>query len=246
MLEQGIKRLTHYPVLTNEWIAQTTEIERICNISSIEATKNSEVNLKLNSIGTHTTGTLWDSDKSLDTLRLLVENYKVNTLIQLVKELKDLTRSSSYFEQVNACSQRINKRPEELITTIDHFEFHLGILLKRLFEYVEAIQVSDISAFLEYIHSTLRAIIDCHFNPENIEVRQEGLVTGYLYGIFHFIDQLNETQLVQHAKNFNLPSTLVEVFIDKSSMFTNACKQKMLEALGAIADCVGIYLGKSF
>ena len=239
ILESSIKKLTYHPALTPEWFTLANEIERICNISSIESTTNSEINSKLNSMGTHSVGTLWDTEKTLDTLRLLVENHKVNTLIHLTKDLKDLTRSSSFFEQINGCSQRINRLPEEVINRVDHFEFDLGILLKRLFEYVEAIQVSDIGMFIDYIYSTLRAIIDSRFNPENIEVRQEGLVFSYLYGIFHFIEQLNEPQIVQQVRNLQLPALMVEVILEKSMLFTNACKQKMLEALGAIADCVG-------
>jgi hypothetical protein len=31
---------------------------------------------------------------------------------------------------------------------------------------------------------------------------------------------------------------MIEIFVEKSSLFTSSCKQKMLEALGAMADCV--------
>ena len=169
----------------------------------------------------------------------------MNTLIYLLKDLKELTRSSSYYEQINACAQRRNKPTEEIINQIDLFEFNLGLLVKRLFEHVEAIQVSDVIIFMEHIYLTLRSIIDSRYNPDHIELRQEGLVFSYIYGLYHFIEQLNEAQLVQLARQYRLPELLVEIFVDKSSMFTSGCKQKILEALGAIADCVCFYIGKS-
>jgi hypothetical protein len=192
----------------------------------------------MNVMGTSGAGTLWDTDESLDTLRILVDNYKLNVLLHLVKDIKELMRSSNYFEQINLQAHRLEKPPQEISNRIDHLEFDIGLVLKRLFEHVEAIQTCDLGILMEHISATLRAIIESRFNPDNIELRQESLVFNYIYGLFHFIEQLNEAQIIQWAKQYQLPNLLIEIFVEKSILFTPGCKQKMLEALGALADCV--------
>ena len=167
-----------------------------------------------------------------------MENQKVNILIRFVKDLKELTRSSSFFEQINSYSQSIQKDPEEILVFIDHFEFNLSLILKRLFEHVEAIQSCDLGLLMDHILTTLRAILDSRFNPDHIELRQEGQVFGYIYGIYRNIEHLNETLIVQWTKDYHLPGLLIEILVEKTALFTSPCKQKILEALGAIADCV--------
>jgi hypothetical protein len=230
--------LNHAGLLTNDWFGLTNEIEKISNISSLEMTKNTEVESKLLAMGTNVSGTLWDSDKCLDSLRILVENHKVNVLLRVLKDLKEFMRSPGYMDQVGACATKIGKGVDEVLAKIDHFEFDLGLLMKRLFEHVEAVQTAELGQLTEHITSTLTGILASHYNPDHIELRQEGLVFCYVYGLFRYIEQLNEGQIIQWAIGTSLHKVLVDILVGKSDLFANPVKQRLLEALGALADCV--------
>lgn len=204
----------------------------------MEINKNSEVELKSISIGTNKSGTLWDTDKAQDSLRLLVEQQKINVLISLLKDLKSITRSADYLEYISSCGQRIGKPSEEVAEKIAHFEYDAGLLLKRLFEHLEAIQSCDLGLLTEHIQNTLHSLIERRFVPDNIELKQEGLIFNYLFGIFHFIESLNEGQIVTWCRSQRIAQNVLSVFISHLEVFPNCVRQKILETLGAIADCV--------
>jgi hypothetical protein len=238
VLEQAVKRLTHAPFFSDPWLLSASEAEKISNISSMELSKNTEIEAKASTAGINKTGTLWDSDQSLDTLRVLVENQKVNTIICLLKDIKETARFVNFQDIINANAQRLHKSYEELIAKLDHFEFDLGLLLKRLFEHAEAIQTCDLGLVLEYIMLMLNSILENRGIPNHLELRQEGLIFNYIFGVFSFIEQLNEGQIVQWAKSSRLGLVLVDILVNNFSIFPSVVQQKILESLGAIADCV--------
>lgn len=204
----------------------------------MEISKNSESESKSLSMGVNKSGTLWDTDKAQDSLRLLVENQKLNILLSLLKDLKAVTRSSDYLDHLSSCGQRIGKSSEEVAEKISHFEFDAGLLLKRLFEHAEAIQSCDLRLLTEHIQTTLRSTLEGRFIPENIELKQEGLIYNYLFGVLHHIESLDEGQIVTWCRSQRIPQSTLMVFITHLEVFPNSVKQKILETLGAIADCV--------
>ena len=204
----------------------------------MEISKNSESEKKSAGMGVNQTGTLWDNDKAQDSLRLLVENSKVNTIISLVKDLKFLLRSSNYLDQLAVCASRTGKTVEDVAEKLAHFEFDAGLLLKRLFEHIEAIQTVDLGLISEHLTNTLTAIADGRMMPDHIELRQEGLIFNYLFGLFHFIDRLNEGQIISWCLSNSIPQVIIQIFISRLEVYPNQVRQKILETLGAIADNV--------
>mmetsp|Transcript_11562 Transcript_11562/g.11618 ORF Transcript_11562/g.11618 Transcript_11562/m.11618 type:complete len:152 (+) Transcript_11562:201-656(+) len=140
--------------------------------------------------------TLWDTKNHIETLKALVEQAKSNVLIRLIKEYKEWTRMPSAPQEVQNCVARHHREYDEIISKLNQFEFDLGLLLKRLFEHAETLQISDIPLLLEHINFILRGIIDRAASLEHLDLRQESLVFFYLYSIFKAIEHLNEEQIV--------------------------------------------------
>ncbi|CAG9333484.1 unnamed protein product [Blepharisma stoltei] len=238
-IEQSVRRIQCCPVLSDDWLVVATEIERLSHLSALEENTNSnqaqnEEGMKM--LGKSGNETLWDTKNHIETLKALVEQAKCNVLIRLIKEYKEWTRLPSAPQEVQNCVARHHREYDEIISKLNQFEFDLGLLLKRLFEHAETLQISDIPLLLEHINFILRGIIDRAASLEHLDLRQESLVFFYLYSIFKAIEQLNEEQIVHWSKEHELPRLLVIILVDFHSIYSEGCKTKLLEALGAMSD----------
>jgi hypothetical protein len=204
----------------------------------MEISKNTEIENKTAGLGTHASGTLWDNEKAQDSLRLIVENAKVNIIIALLKDLKVVARSPNYLDLIAGLGNRIGKSVEEVSEKTAHFEFDAGLILKRLFEHVEAVQTADLNLLLEHLLACINGVLESRVIPDHIELRQEGLVFHYLFSLFHFIEHLNQGQIVNWCISNNITQKLIEILLLRLELFPDQIRQKLLETLGSIADNV--------
>lgn len=57
-------------------------------------------------LGKNPKGTLWDTERGTDTLRILVEEAKVNICIRLIKDYKFWLHSPAKQTDIEVCSKR--------------------------------------------------------------------------------------------------------------------------------------------
>ena len=68
--------------------------------------KSQEEEQKVQELGKNPKGTLWDTDRGTDTLRILVEEAKVNICIRLIKDYKFWLHSPCKQADIEECSKR--------------------------------------------------------------------------------------------------------------------------------------------
>ena len=232
-IKASVRRLLVAEVLTDEWLIVAAEVEQLSTFSTMEASfKPPEESGE--TLGKNAVGTLWDTSKKVDTLRVLVEEAKVNICIRLLKEFRDWSLSQRKNADIESCAVRHSRARQDIELKLDQFEFDLGLLLRRLFEYVEAIQLADMPLLLEYIARVLASIV-----PESgtqLELRQESQVFTYLKYIFRNLDQMNEQQVLHWLAEFTLTATLFRIVTDLHQCFTAAVRAEILEAVSALAE----------
>lgn len=221
-------------MLTDEWLIVAAEVEQLSSFSSIEASFKPPDTAPGETYGKNAVGTLWDTNKKVDTLRVLVEEAKVNICIRLLKEYRDWTSSDIREPSIEACAKRHTRSRQDIELKLDQFEFDLGLLLKRLFEYVEAIQLADMPLLLEYISRVLTSINNTA--GVYLELRQESMVFSYLKNVFQNLDQMNEGQVIHWLEEFHLVPILINVITDLHGCFTSAVRIEVLEAASALAE----------
>ncbi len=80
--------------------------------------KSHEEEQKVHELGKNPKGTLWDTERGTDTLRILVEEAKVNICIRLIKDYKFWLHSPGKQADIEACSKRHSIAPDVIQQTL--------------------------------------------------------------------------------------------------------------------------------
>mmetsp|Transcript_9327 Transcript_9327/g.13878 ORF Transcript_9327/g.13878 Transcript_9327/m.13878 type:complete len:314 (+) Transcript_9327:826-1767(+) len=221
-------------VLSDEWLFVATNLENLSKLSYLEGSEQTEESKV--ELGKNVTGTLWDSSKVTNTLRILAEEKKVSVIVSLLSDYKDWLKSPTTQQEINDCANKHFRTFQEIISKINQFECDAGNLLKRLFEYPESFQLCNTDELLEHIAKVIRSVLDQTSSTDLIDIRQESLVFHYLYEIADKLSSLEKGSLVAKIKQMNIPKNACKVFLSHHEIYDSLNKLKILEFLGTVAD----------
>lgn len=186
-LRRHIRQIGNFPVLSPQWLDMAETFGRMATISDMEST------LAASKGGE---GTLWETDEQA--LRFLLEDGKLNVCMRCLVEYKGMQRSAResggtgpVFENAVQC---------------DKFEKGLGVVLKNVWNHVEALQTTDLSTMLRHVGDVLETAIKfpadmlVYCRSGDIHQRQEVLVLYYIGNLLHFADDISESRYAAKQK----------------------------------------------
>lgn len=226
------KQLQIHEVLTEQWLVIATEIGKLSNFSTNEQIVNTQ-NSETSAAGKHEIGTLWDCRDSVVTLRVIVEENKVGTLLALIRDYKVWVKTDHTLRDQAECAERHSKSLEDIENKTFQFEIDVGMLLSKLFEFSEALQSVDIVVLLNYVYIQMLYLDNL---TSIYEYSQEVLVWNYLYQIFRYAESLDSDCIVSVAKELELPKTAVTFYLNHHERMSRSVNLMILEALGAMAN----------
>lgn len=169
-IRQKVRRITAVSLYTHEWMEQTELFDQLAFSALREEHDSMDAPQK--------ESTVWERDEPC--IRIIVEEGKVNLIMRSLAEFK-------------ANSAAIRECTGELSAAINSYERSVGIILRCCVTAIEALQIMDIRAFLDYISATLDNALSPGFVPsEDFISKQEAVVIHYVSSIMRGLEKLNE------------------------------------------------------
>ena len=131
-LRSQVRRLGNYQVFSQNWIDMVESLNRIADVSDME------VNLPQTKDG----ATLWETDEQA--IRFVLEDGKLNLCVRAMINFREHLHKKYQSTELMGFEK-----------CMYDFERGMGGLLKNAWMHIEAIQITDLSAFLEHINAVL-------------------------------------------------------------------------------------------
>eukprot|EP00906_Rhabdomonas_costata_P025466 RCo036406 len=187
-LRARVRRLSHYPPLSLEWIEMTDTLQHLASVAMMEE-KDS----------TKKEGSIWERDELC--ARYIIEEGKINMLMRAMNEFKVF--------HYNALIEGTYK-DEDTKVRMKLFEQSLGILLKCTLSAVEALQTLDLTSLIQHVAMVLRHVLETpEFALTDYNV-QEMLVISYLDLILRKIEHLNEDTIMKQLESHGVVSMVLK------------------------------------
>lgn len=191
-LQRQLCLIASNPVLSDEWVAMAELCGRIAHIAEVEA-----------GLGQRQGVTMWEGEELA--LRYLMEESKLNVCLRNLSDFRDYIWGEG-------------KGKESAV--LDGFEVGMGLLLRRVWQHVEAVQTTDLPLLVSYIGRVLTeavgpALARCEaaHKAGDFHQRQECLVVHYLHGLCSTIDDIAQLGFVALVLRENIFDKLV-AFVD--------------------------------
>jgi hypothetical protein len=128
-------------------------------------------------------GTLWDQEKDELSVRILIEEGKLNLCLRVMQSMKESERSPTFQADMTAVSKQYDVSMSRVIERCKTFERALGSLLLFAFRHVEAMQILDLPNLMAHCAQVLQHVLSAPAAaaPAEIEKMQEAQVVHYLY-----------------------------------------------------------------
>jgi hypothetical protein len=198
-------------VLSADWIANVERLQAISSEAihsqSTSSTRNASVDLT----------TLWDRDELA--IRFLLEEGKLNLCLLLLSEyqkfvqqpfLDDVIRSAAVLHtngQGEAMSESCIR------STLDNFEFSMGLLLSCALRAPEAVQTLNISLLVEHVACVFQHGIrfPLLLAVPDIPRKQLSVCFLYLRELFKYTDSHNGDRIMQLIQQNDIGNCMVKV-----------------------------------
>lgn len=200
-----IRQIKSCTVLTPEWMSLADNIEQLGRLSQME-THLPDQKMVENQEGRATgEGTLWDQGAHEETIRVLVEEAKVNLCLRIIHDFKKWDYDSDVREQKIATAvAKFNCDESQLERNAQAFEDCLGILLVRALAHVETLQLTDIPLILEHVQMVLNHVDDFG-NSKTFSPKSQEKVCIYYYAyVLKFTEDLNAAEILGRIKELDL------------------------------------------
>jgi hypothetical protein len=181
-LQDQIRRLASYDILSPRWVELTNTISRISQISKMEADLPKESKAS----------TLWECEELA--LRNVLEDGKLNLCLRNLVDYKKFERG---IRSEGYAGLSVKQRSD-----LDNFEKGMGIILRNAWNHIEALQTTDVILLVSHIGEVLSedaqdvARIETFHAIGDLSDRQEVMVLHYLYGIVANVDEVGEERIM--------------------------------------------------
>eukprot|EP00397_Hematodinium_sp_SG-2012_P019828 GEMP01020396.1.p1 GENE.GEMP01020396.1~~GEMP01020396.1.p1 ORF type:complete len:320 (+),score=70.75 GEMP01020396.1:38-997(+) len=229
-----IRQIKSSSVMSVEWIALVENIEQLGRLSQMEAHMPNEKAVENQEGKADGDGTLWDQTAHEETIRVLVEEAKVNLCVRMMNDFKmwDYDEAKRV-ETLRSVTQHYDCDNAQLERHTHVFEACMGVLLVRALSHVETLQLTDIPLILEHVQMVLS-----HCRPSQktyAPKAQERLVLYYFSSVLTYAEELNATEILGRLKELDL-ILLVNKFLMIENFIPIDTLAVVLEAYGALCD----------
>ena len=220
-LRAEVRRLGNYPVFSPTWIEMVESLNRIANVS----------NMEMNLPQAKENATLWETEEQA--IRFVLEDGKLNLCVRAMVTFR-----------AHIFTIRNSKELLGFDKCIDDFEKGMGSLLKNAWLHIEAIQITDMPAFLEHINNVLLHGLDDNgarfkeiIDRDKLEQVQEGFLYYYLHLFLKDVEVVGEGRIMPTIRSLGLYMNLVHSIVRFSKSFSEVMLGKALETLSFIVQC---------
>lgn len=252
-----IRQIKSVEILTKEWITLVDNIEQLSRLSQME-THIPDTKVVDNQEGrVEGEGTLWDQSAHEETIRVLVEEAKVNLCLRMMNEYKKWDYNpDEKSTKITEALRRFDCDEAQLERSGQTFEDCLGVLLVRALAHVETLQLTDIPLILEHVTLVMNYVDDYGNSKTFSPKSQEKICIYYYASVLKFTEDLNASEILGRIKeldllllvnkylsvNFVPLETLVEVVLGYSALCDNEDFQSNWESFFPTEEHIDYFL----
>jgi len=185
-------------------------------------------------------GTLWDQEQQETSIRLLVEEAKVNLCMRILSDYKKWWYSGAEKEGDIIKAMNTFDLREHLVTqNLSQFEDAYGLLMKRALDHVEALQLMDLPLLVEHIAFVLasRKKFDMMGDfPAPTETCQETVVMHYFASLMKHAESLNNGEVLAKSRELNLLDLAVKHVLLWSGEYSGELRFAVALGFAALAE----------
>jgi len=200
-----IRQIKSLEILSQEWISLVDAIEQLSRLSQME-THIPETKVVAHQEGrVEGEGTLWDQSAHEETIRVLVEEAKVNLCLRMMNDYKkwDYDPDERSLKLARA-AQRFGCDEGQLERSCQTFEDCLGVLLVRALAHVETLQLTDIPLILEHVQMVMNHVDDYGTSKTFSPKSQETICIYYYSTVLKYTEELNAPEILGRLKELDL------------------------------------------
>lgn len=222
-LRAQVRRLGCFPINSPPWVEMVESLNHLARVSTMESDLPQAKE----------DATLWETDEAA--VRFILEDGKLNLCIRAMIEFRE-----------NVHRDRDSGNKLGFLQMTNDFERGLGSLLKNAWLHIEAVQISDLTAFgahisdiLEYGLQDSGKRLDQLCSDGLIEEVQEGYVFSYLHQFLKDIEAVTETRIMPSIRVNNIFMNMVKTLLHdkvKAGGFTPSMMSKAVETLSFIVQ----------
>ncbi len=210
-LRDMVSSINACQVLSADWILN---VERLQTISSEAINSQSSASTRASSVAVTT---LWDRDELA--VRFLLEEGKLNLCLRLLSEYQEFVQRPRLDDVIRDATitdpkgQGSAMSESAIRSTLDDFEFYMGLLLSCALRAPEAVQTMDISLLVGHIASVFKHGI---FSPSllsapDISRKQLSVCFLYLRELFKYADEHSGDRIMQLIQQHEVGNCMVTV-----------------------------------
>jgi len=195
--------ISQHPVLSHQWFQLADSFKHLTRLTQLEMRMPSNPKvLETKGRNPDCDGTLWDQEHHENTIRILVEEAKVNLCLRMLHDYKMFQYNDAERVQAIEEAKRMYDMSEgQIETKCNQFEESLGQLLWRAFKHVETLQLMDIPLLLEHCANVLSMA------PKGDPPKwtsQESLGLQYFMCVLKNAEELQNEEILARSKEHGL------------------------------------------
>lgn len=149
-LREHVRSIVDYDPLTKNWVRLSDSMQQVANVALMEEYLPQHSANPLDQIGKKKSGTLWDQEKDEMTVRIILEEGKLNLILRLLYRYAVFHRSTEYEAAATKCASEMQCSVESVHRRSLVFEQSLGVLLRFCMAHAECVQILDLSNVFDY------------------------------------------------------------------------------------------------
>jgi hypothetical protein len=185
-------------------------------------------------------GTLWDQEAHENSIRILVEEAKVNLCLRMMNDFKKWQYSAQYEATINQTLQTHDYNRVQLEQKCQQFEDSLGLLLWRSFMHVETLQLMDIPLLIDHISEVLTKSCEPGFDHGGKAKMQEHVVLRFFSSLMKHAENLNNGELLAKTRERNMVMMVTYMMISPpgnvNDVYASDIIAAVAEGFAALAD----------
>jgi hypothetical protein len=207
-LTEHIRFLNFYEFLSDAWLRMADSLGQLAQVAFMENHFPSKERSPLLQEGKNDEGTLWDQERDQLSVRILLEEGKLNLCVRVLHDFKVRRRSPDFSDVFTKATVARKMTAANLLAKCELFEVSMGTLLKFALQHLESVQIIDLPDLLQHIAEVLTDTLaedtseDSKDAKANYSKKQEGTVVHYLHAIVRREENIDDDRVMElMAKN---------------------------------------------
>lgn len=226
-----VRSIRQEKILSCEWIASVQALQQLVRLMQYETRMPARAGVSAaHGRNVDSQGTLWDQEQHENTIRILVEEAKVNLCLRMLYDYKVWQLNDAERDATIASARQNMEYSDVQITSKCHeFEEKLGLLLCGAFSHVETLQLIDVPLLIE--HCAL-VFTGCKggWPPLAGQGSQEAVVLHYFSSLMKHAEALSNAEVLARCKEVRLIQLAAEHLLEPAN------ENSSLDVLTACAE----------